>query len=122
MDLEKNIPNDSCVDNTSSDADSPNATKPHPSGSQSPHSNDGLVMDPLDPGEAEVVNIRQGNSVLRSLRDFETWMDRKLNFEAMGVERIPENKRKPPQILNASAPTSIEAVLVEDQVTDIPAR
>ena len=62
------------------------------------------VMDPNDAGEGEVMKIRQGNSVLRSLRKAETWMDRKMKLEAMGVERIPEDKREPPSILNVSAP------------------
>ena len=108
MDLEKNIPTNSGVDDASSGADT--RCTPHiPIGrSPSPHVDERLVMDPTDPGEADVANIRQGNSLLRSLRNFETWMDRKLNFEAMGVERIPENRRKPPQILNASTPIPVE--------------
>lgn len=62
------------------------------------------VMDPNDAGEGQVMKIRQGNSVLRGLRSAETWMDRKMKFEAMGVERIPEDKREPPSVLNVSAP------------------
>lgn len=99
MDIEKNIQNDSSVDKASGGFDSPDATE-HP---HIPRLYDGPVIDPMDPGEAEVVHIRQSNKLLRSLRHLETWMDRKLNFEAMGVERIPENSRKPPQLLNASA-------------------
>lgn len=98
MDLEKSIPKVSSVDNASGVVDFPDATG-HP---RNPRLDDGQVVDPMDPGEAEVVNIRQGNKVLRSLRELETWMDRKLKFEAMGVERIPENSRRPPQLLNAS--------------------
>ena len=64
---------------------------------------DDTVIDPEDPGEAQVVKIRQHNRFLRSLRTFETGLDRKMKFEAMGVERIPEDKRRPPQILNVSA-------------------
>ena len=60
------------------------------------------VVDPADPGEAQVATIRQSNGVLRWLRHAETWLDRKLNFEAMGVERMPESKRRPPEILNVS--------------------
>lgn len=98
MDLEKSIPKVSSVDNASGVVDFPDATG-HP---HNPRLDDGHVVDPMDPGEAEVVNIRQGNKVLRSLRELETWMDRKLKFEAMGVERIPENSRRPPKLLNAS--------------------
>lgn len=99
MDLEQSIPIVSSVDKGSTVVDFPNATE-HP---HNPHLYDDQVVDPMDPDEAEVVNIRQGNKVLRSLQDLETWMDRKLKFEAMGVERIPENNRRPPQLLNASA-------------------
>ncbi|KAH8801470.1 nucleoside transporter [Xylogone sp. PMI_703] len=51
-------------------------------------------------GELEVIKIREGNSVLRKLRAAEMWMDRKLKIESMGAERIPEDERRPPQILN----------------------
>ncbi|MCJ1245876.1 hypothetical protein MMC30_003080 [Trapelia coarctata] len=64
------------------------------------HDFDDIVIDPNDPGEIRAANIRRVNGLLRRLRNFETWMDRKMKFEAMGVERIPEDKRKPPQILN----------------------
>lgn len=61
-----------------------------------------IVIDPNDPGEIRVANIRRSNGLLRRLRNLETWMDRKMNFEAMGVERVPQDKRRPPQILNVS--------------------
>ena len=58
------------------------------------------LIDPADPGEARVADIRRGSRILQKLRAAETWLDRKLNFEAMGVERIPEDKRRPPSVLN----------------------
>lgn len=73
-----------------------------------------IVIDPNDPGEIQVANIRRSSGLLRRLRNFETWMDRKMNFEAMGVERVPQDKRKPPKILNVSEasvcriPTSVQ--------------
>ena len=57
-------------------------------------------IDPKDPGEAKIAKIRQGNGILRRLRWAETWFDRHFRFEAQGVERIPDDKRQPPQILN----------------------
>src|SRR5215471_6768643 len=36
------------------------------------------------------------------MRNIEMTIARKLKFEPMGVERIPDNKRKPPQIFNVS--------------------
>ena len=60
----------------------------------------GDVIDVNDPGETQVAGIRQGSEILSALRRAETWLDRKLHFEAMGVQRVPEDKRQPPQILN----------------------
>ncbi|KAB8236441.1 purine-cytosine permease family protein [Aspergillus alliaceus] len=53
-----------------------------------------------DEGERHMGSMQEDNGLLRSLRNFETWIDRKLGVEAMGVERVPEDKRRPPQILN----------------------
>lgn len=72
-------------------------SKPSPSASTIDH-----VMDPNDAGEVQVMNIRQRNRVLRTLRRAERWMNGKMQFEAMGVERVPEDKRVPPGILNVS--------------------
>ncbi|KAE8149066.1 permease for cytosine/purines, uracil, thiamine, allantoin-domain-containing protein [Aspergillus avenaceus] len=58
------------------------------------------VIDPGDGGENYIRRIQEGNSILRSLRNLETWIDRKLGVEAMGIERVPDDKRQPPQILN----------------------
>ncbi|KAF7596025.1 hypothetical protein BBP40_003805 [Aspergillus hancockii] len=58
------------------------------------------MIDPGDVGEKRIRQIQGGNGFLRSLRKFETWIDRKLGVEAMGIERVPEGKRQPPQILN----------------------
>ena len=60
------------------------------------------AVDPVDPGETEVINIRKSNLFFRWINNVETWLDLKLNFEAMGVERIPENKRSPPKLINVS--------------------
>ncbi|PYH91684.1 hypothetical protein BO71DRAFT_486044 [Aspergillus ellipticus CBS 707.79] len=66
----------------------------------SPHESDCQAIDPDDAAERRMRAIQQGNGVLRSLRNFETWIDRKLGVEAMGVERVPDDKRRPPEILN----------------------
>ena len=47
-------------------------------------------------------DIRQGNGVLRFLSNLEARIGGTAAFEAMGIERIPEDKRYPPQILNVS--------------------
>lgn len=56
----------------------------------------------LGHGEVEVIKIREGNAVLRKLREGELWLDRKLKIEGMGAERIPESERRPPHVLNVS--------------------
>ncbi|KKY24136.1 putative cytosine permease [Phaeomoniella chlamydospora] len=50
-------------------------------------------------------HIQQSFTVLRKLREAELWMDRKLGgdglVETQGVDRIPEEAKQPPSILNA---------------------
>lgn len=55
-------------------------------------------------GDAQVRTIRESNAVLRFFGNIETRIDSFSKFEAMGVERIPEDKRRPPQKLNVSDP------------------
>jgi hypothetical protein len=57
-----------------------------------------------DIGDAQVSAIRESNGILRFLAGLEKRIDRVTKFEAMGVERVPEDKRKPPQKLNVNAP------------------
>jgi hypothetical protein len=69
--------------------------------SLAPTSGRGATMtDPGDVGEKRIRHIQEGHGLLRSLRNFETWVDGKLGVEGMGVERVPEDKRRRPQILN----------------------
>lgn len=49
-----------------------------------------------------VGEIQRGNPVLRALANFEKRLDSLNGFEAQGVERVPEDQRKPPQILNVN--------------------
>lgn len=53
-----------------------------------------------DPGDAQVGAIREGNGFLRFLASLEKRIDGATKFEAMGVERVHESKRQPPQKLN----------------------
>ncbi|OAQ59236.1 nucleoside transporter [Pochonia chlamydosporia 170] len=53
-----------------------------------------------DYGNAKIDAIQQRNPALRFLANLESRIDRFAKFEAMGVERVPEDQRKPPQILN----------------------
>lgn len=65
----------------------------------------------LGDGELEVIKIREGNPVLRKLREAELWMDHKLKIEGMGAERIPESQRRPPHVINVRLLLSLWMVL-----------
>lgn len=51
-------------------------------------------------GDVEVIKLRDSNVVLRNLRRAEVWMDRKFGVEAIGVDRISDDQRQPPRIIN----------------------
>ncbi|RAK95312.1 purine-cytosine permease family protein [Aspergillus ibericus CBS 121593] len=53
-----------------------------------------------DPEEVRIQHLQQGHRLLRSLRQAETWMDRRFGVEAMGIERVPEDQRRAPERLN----------------------
>ena len=51
----------------------------------------------------EVIRARQVQSKiapLRTLNQGEQWLDRKLGIETQGIDRIPEDRKQPPSILN----------------------
>lgn len=53
--------------------------------------------------ESEVIRARRianTNSFFRALNAPEQWLDRKLGIETQGIDRIPEEKKQPPSILN----------------------
>ncbi|KAK3191820.1 hypothetical protein K4F52_002246 [Lecanicillium sp. MT-2017a] len=54
---------------------------------------------PVD-NDGGVAEIRRRYTFLRLLSKIENRVDGTAEFEAMGVERVPEDKRRPPQILN----------------------
>lgn len=58
------------------------------------------VIDENDAGERQVLAIRQRYGILRWLREWEQRLDTKMGIEGQGVERIPEEKRRPPSKLN----------------------
>lgn len=57
---------------------------------------------PRGKGELEVVHIRESTTLLRKLRAAEAWLDKKLGVEKIGAERIPEDQRHPPKVINVS--------------------
>jgi hypothetical protein len=60
--------------------------------------------DAGDASDERVGAIRESNRVLRFLASIEKRIDGATKFEAMGVERVPESKRQPPQRLNVDLP------------------
>ena len=50
---------------------------------------------------ARTRHIQQHIGPLRMLRRGEEWLDEKMGIELQGVDRIPEDKKRPPSILNA---------------------
>ncbi|OBT93536.1 hypothetical protein VE01_08294 [Pseudogymnoascus verrucosus] len=63
-------------------------------------SSDRNITPPENLDDAQVRTIREGNAILRFLVNVEKRIDGRTKFEAMGVERIPDDKRSPPQKLN----------------------
>ncbi|OAQ81352.1 nucleoside transporter [Purpureocillium lilacinum] len=51
-------------------------------------------------GGEKVSAIRDGNAILRFLVGLESRIDKLSAFEAMGIERVPDEQRRPPQRLN----------------------
>ncbi|MCJ1287648.1 hypothetical protein MMC26_007000 [Xylographa opegraphella] len=49
---------------------------------------------------AKVRDIQQQNRVVRSMRHAEEWLDRKMGIELQGIDRIPEEEKRPPSIIN----------------------
>jgi len=42
-------------------------------------------------------------SIFRQLRKGEEWLDKMMGVETQGIDRIPEEKKRPPSIWNVSA-------------------
>jgi len=59
------------------------------------------VFDDFSSGEViRAREIQQHTGVLRSLRKGEEWLDRKLGIELQGIDRIPEEEKRPPSMWN----------------------
>jgi hypothetical protein len=56
----------------------------------------------VDPEDVEVQAIRQRNALFRALANINSRIGRLREFEARGIERVPEESRRPPKKLNAS--------------------
>ncbi|KAH8811203.1 putative NCS family nucleoside transporter [Xylogone sp. PMI_703] len=58
------------------------------------------ASDSADSADAQVIAIRESNGILRFLASVDKRIHQATKFEASGVERVPENQRRPPQKLN----------------------
>jgi hypothetical protein len=64
---------------------------------------EGIVTDDTETASAEVIKarqIRENVGILRKMRRGEEWLDEKMGVETQGVDRIHEEDKKPPSILN----------------------
>jgi hypothetical protein len=63
----------------------------------------GVGYEPQDSDSEEVIKARelqQRSGFLRKLRDGEEWLDRKMGIETQGIDRIHEEDKRPPSIIN----------------------
>jgi hypothetical protein len=71
-------------------------------GSHEKEINTGTTYAADDTDSAEVIKARelQSRGFLKTLRDGEEWLDAKMGIETQGIDRIHEEDKKPPSILN----------------------
>jgi hypothetical protein len=63
----------------------------------------GVGFEPQDSDSEEVIRARelqQRSGFLRTLRGGEEWLDRKMGIETQGIDRIHEEDKRPPSIIN----------------------
>ena len=49
---------------------------------------------------ARVRGIQQENKFIRKMRESEEWLDKKMGIELQGIDRIPEEQKQPPHLIN----------------------
>jgi hypothetical protein len=49
-----------------------------------------------------VYDLQHSNKILRSLRRGEEWLDEKMGVETQGIDRVLEENKDPPSLLNVS--------------------
>lgn len=54
-------------------------------------------------GELQIDDLRNSIPILKQLNQVEAWMDRKFGVETTGADRVLEDKRDPPNVLNVRA-------------------
>ena len=57
-------------------------------------------LDSANVEEIKAKEIQQNTNFLRSLRRGEEWLDAKLGVETQGIDRIPEEEKRPPSMWN----------------------
>lgn len=63
----------------------------------------GVGFEPQDSDSEEVIKARelqQRWGFLRTLRNGEEWLDKKMGIETQGIDRIHEEDKRPPSIIN----------------------
>lgn len=71
-----------------------------------PPTPEGNIQSDVEAGQTIVLSADRVHklqarwAVLRYLNAFESWLDRKLGVETQGVDRIPEEEKRPPSVWN----------------------
>ena len=65
-----------------------------------PEGSDGVAAHSMSGSEAKRAHQLQASGIFGKLRRGEEWLDAKLGIELQGIDRIPEDEKKPPSILN----------------------
>lgn len=64
---------------------------------------EGVVSSDVDTESAEIIRARelqQRTNILRKMREGEEWLDAKMGIETQGIDRIHEEDKRPPSLMN----------------------
>ena len=79
------------------DVETGNVTRPHVTEKTYTDVRHGSVLDEI----ARARQIQNSFAPLRYMRRWEEWLDEKLGIETQGIDRIPEEDKRPPSIINS---------------------
>lgn len=81
---------------------------------EKPADSSASTKHPFEAGVSEVVSVRDKSTIFSKLRKIELWLDKKLKVEPMGIDRIPEDQRRPPSTLNVRSGAYILAMRLQE--------
>jgi hypothetical protein len=78
----------------------------------------------LEDGTAQEVkrarDLQHRTKALRSLRRGEEWLDEKMGVESQGIDRIPDEKKQPPSVINVSVFLQVQLSVPRLAITITP--